>query len=264
VTNMTSEHVAQLTALFATRDHEFNPNGFCYLSEEAITARLDEVDPNWSFRVTQTVQRDARFITYAALTVCGVTRENAGMADAEVSTKSGKEVGEAEKSAVTDAFKRCARLFGIGRYILTIPKGISDTRALNVWLKEAAGTAQPADAPAQAPAAPPRPVYAPSKPAAPAKAQPAPDGYLGLFQADTIQRQVGKNGKPYIRLSSSLTDENAVLFTREPIRALGQAWADFAENLHDGDKINLTDAMRAELIVETSDGKVVGLKAKAL
>ncbi len=125
---MSPEHVVQLSAPFDVNEHEF-VQGKIYLTEEAITRRLDEVDPGWTFAVTRTAQRDDSVTIYAALTVCGVTRESCG------TDKLKGGVGEPEKSALTDALKRCARLFGIGRYLLDMPKSISDHNAVAAWLR---------------------------------------------------------------------------------------------------------------------------------
>ena len=75
-----------------------------YLQHTDVANRLDEVDPTWSFAVT-----DQQFIgdtvyVRAKLTIKGVTRENVGD-------------GNDPKSAASDALKRCAMLFGVGRHL---------------------------------------------------------------------------------------------------------------------------------------------------
>jgi hypothetical protein len=153
MSNMTSADVAALTAPFATRDHEFNYSKMIYLTEDAITTRLDEVDPNWSFRVSLVEHRADKVIIYAALTVKGVTRESNGYDAAEYRSNQDRipdnETNQREKAALTDALKRCARLFGIGRYILNIPndgrEAVKDHTALNKWLKDNYGGGTPAN-----------------------------------------------------------------------------------------------------------------------
>jgi hypothetical protein len=125
---LTTEHVKQLTAYFDAEDHEFL-RGFTYITESAITTRLDEVDPNWSFDIISIERRDKQVVAICALTVCGTERMNTGMANVLDNSQS-----EPEKSATTDALKRCARLFGIGRYLLTLPDGVKDMPSMRKWL----------------------------------------------------------------------------------------------------------------------------------
>ena len=140
---MTPEQVKELSAPFAVKDHEFTYNKMIYLTEEAITRRMDEVDPNWSFAIRMTEHRADKVVIYAALTIAGVTRERNGF-DAAACSKGmpalpENEVHQREKDALTDALKRCARLFGVGRYILDIPKNGNDAvkteKDLAQWLK---------------------------------------------------------------------------------------------------------------------------------
>lgn len=135
---LTREHVALLTAPFPARDHEFK-NGFIYISEEAICDRLETVDPSWAWaKIELTYEND--MATYIGrMTVCGVSRDGTGQQLATID-KNGKEsVGEARKGATTDAMKRAARLFGIGRYLLQCPKDVKGHGAeLNKWLGEVA------------------------------------------------------------------------------------------------------------------------------
>lgn len=134
---LTPEQVLQLTALFPAKDHEFI-RGFTYLTEDSISDRLDEVDPNWTFEIVSVTQREKEITAHCRLTVGGVHRENTGMATIMPNA------GEPEKSAVTDGLKRCARLFGIGRYILNIPKQVKDIESLDRWLN---GISTPAPQP---------------------------------------------------------------------------------------------------------------------
>ena len=108
---------------FAVQDHEFL-NGLIYLREDDVTERLDEVDPNWIFEIISVSRGDSQVTVHARLTVKDITRDGVGM-HVIATSKSGNEVGEAEKSAATDALKRAARLFGVGRYLLKM-KGITN------------------------------------------------------------------------------------------------------------------------------------------
>lgn len=119
---LTHEHVQQLTAQFDESDHEVK-DGKTYIREGAITTRLDEIDPGWTWVLLgQPIYREGVVIQTGRLTVHGVKRDGVGMEKITIS-KAGAEVNEAEKSAATDALKRAARLFGIGRYLLDLGKG---------------------------------------------------------------------------------------------------------------------------------------------
>lgn len=153
---LTPENVKTLNALFPKKDHEFN-QGRVYIRERAVCDRIELVDPSWCFDVKSVQVRDNEVVVVATMTLCGCVREGVGMA------KIIEKGAEAEKSAATDALKRCARLFGIGRYLLDAP----DERQFNAWLAKQAGT----DAPVEPPRAAPKPAN--GKPAEP----PAPNGW---------------------------------------------------------------------------------------
>jgi hypothetical protein len=154
--------------------HEFL-NGLVYLTEEPITERLDEVDPGWQFVIKSITTRSnagdggkdvATVTVHASLIIKGVARDGVGMAivqrtnPMQAKNKAGQVIGEytseaneAEKSAATDAFKRAARMFGIGRYILGMGKSVQDERQLVAWLNKnyPAQQSKPAQSPAPAP-----------------------------------------------------------------------------------------------------------------
>jgi len=132
---MTPQDIELLCKPFDRKDHEFT-RGFVYITEGAITARLDAVDPLWSFQLQQVSVRGRQAVAHARLSVNGVTRENIGMQTIEFVGTTDKEAGEAEKGAATDALKRCARLFGIGRYLLDAPKEGAD---FDRWLNALTG-----------------------------------------------------------------------------------------------------------------------------
>lgn len=144
--------ISALTAPFPARDHEFL-RGYAYLTEGAIASRLDEVYPAWSWELLDapSIRQTAAGITIAQrgrLTVNGVCRDGMGMSAVSMTRDGASEANEAEKSAATDAFKRAARLFGIGRYLLDLPAEVRDIAALDRWLKSAAGASQPQQSPA--------------------------------------------------------------------------------------------------------------------
>ena len=137
---ITHEQSQQLKDYFPAQAHEFL-QGNTYLSEEAITNRLDDVDPSWEFhRLGDFAYRDNSIIATFRLTVCGVSRDGIGMWDLTIKKKDGTTMSavDPEKSVSTDALKRAARLFGIGRYILEM-KGVNDYRSLENWLAQRRG-----------------------------------------------------------------------------------------------------------------------------
>jgi hypothetical protein len=133
---LSSENVQALCAPFAYEDHEFT-RGFAYITEQAITRRLDSVDPSWDFIIIETVRDATSASATGRLTVCRVERDGVGTQSIEYSSNTDKttgekkpaldaagnprEAGEVRKGAATDALKRAARLFGVGRYILDAP-----------------------------------------------------------------------------------------------------------------------------------------------
>lgn len=148
---LTPENLTILKSHFEANEHEFL-NDRAYISEEAITERIEEVDPNWTLEILsktarQTFGRDVSIIVTVRLTINGTSRDGVGMTKVagKVGYKDGKnwidlpdekhtEVNEAEKSAATDALKRAARLFGIGRYLLATPKWVIDAPSMFTWL----------------------------------------------------------------------------------------------------------------------------------
>lgn len=151
---LTADDIKVLSKPFRRAEHEFT-RGYVYITEGAITARLDEVDPNWQFEIQQLTVRDKQGVCAARLTVNGVTRENVGMQaveylkDKATNQPTDTEAGEAEKGAVTDALKRCARLFGIGRYLLDDPPKVErgNDADFNKWLSAKQKTWVDANAP---------------------------------------------------------------------------------------------------------------------
>lgn len=158
---ITPETLAILTAPFASHDHEFN-RGYIYITEEAICARIESVDPSWEWRISELSFVDGMATVIGALSVCNVTRYGTGQQLAQLDKDSGIErVGESRKGATTDAMKRAARLFGIGRYLLQCPKEVKDYGPqLNKWLASLTGKQAPMiKAQESAPAKPQAPAW---------------------------------------------------------------------------------------------------------
>lgn len=85
-----------------------------YVDARAVQDRLDAICPDgWSFEI-EVVPGTGTPTVKGRLTVLGVTREDIGEAtDGEYGTL---------KAASSDALKRCAVQFGIGRYLYDLPK----------------------------------------------------------------------------------------------------------------------------------------------
>jgi len=76
----------------------------CYLQHTDVASRLDSVDPAWSAIITDERMVGETATVRMRITLKGVLRENIGE-------------GSDPKSAVSDALKRTAMLFGVGRYL---------------------------------------------------------------------------------------------------------------------------------------------------
>ncbi len=117
---LTREIIQQLSAPFALEEIDFLPkapsNGralaLAYIDARTVMRRLDEVCPDgWYFDFTL-LDPQGKMVK-GELTVYGVRRCDAGEADKE---------DETLKAAVSDALKRSAVHFGIGRYIYHLPQ----------------------------------------------------------------------------------------------------------------------------------------------
>ncbi len=76
----------------------------CYLQHTDVYVRLESVDPAWASEILSVDWVQDACFTRMRLTVQGTSRENVGE-------------GGDPKSAASDAIKRCAMLFGVGRYL---------------------------------------------------------------------------------------------------------------------------------------------------
>jgi hypothetical protein len=75
-----------------------------YLQHTDVQDRLEEVDPAWTTEVLKEERMEDSVYVRLKLTLKGVSRENVGE-------------GNDPKGAYSDALKRCAMLFGVGRYL---------------------------------------------------------------------------------------------------------------------------------------------------
>ncbi len=145
---LTPEAVNQLLAPFPFGAHEWL-KGFVYVTEYDITRRLFDVDPNWCWELRElretVIATQTMYIAHGRLTICGVSRDGIGQAVQELTKDGARPMGEAGKSATTDAFKRAARMFGVGNYLLNNPPACSasptpqERKAFEVWLGKQSG-----------------------------------------------------------------------------------------------------------------------------
>jgi len=129
-----------------------------YLEADPIIDRLDEVlgPDGWSLDIEAVGERGA----ICRLTILGVMKAGAGQIAADQKTD------QPFKAAATDALKRAAVLFGIGRYLHKVQ---------NEWRKPTAEGARPKRG--AGPKAPP-PAPRPAPEAAPPAASPSPEPAL--------------------------------------------------------------------------------------
>ncbi len=145
---LTQEQLDILKLPFTPNDVLFKQT-YIYAQEDAIADRIEMVDPSWTFERLSIEARDKYVTATFRLTICGVWRDGVGM---ELLSSN----ADPDKSAATDALKRAARLFGIGRYFQTLPSGVKDFKSYEEWYKKQFGsvgksTQPPAPVPAQPP-----------------------------------------------------------------------------------------------------------------
>lgn len=88
-----------------------------YIDARTVMERLDEVCPGqWSFQVK--LYPGSPVVARGKLTIAGVTRSDVG--------ESGEGEAAGAKAATSDAFKRCAVHFGVGRYLYDLPRVWTD------------------------------------------------------------------------------------------------------------------------------------------
>ena len=100
-----------------TRDHK-RALLLAHIDARAVQERLDAICPDgWTFEM-EVVSGAARPTVKGRLSILGVTREDIGEAsEGELGTY---------KAAASDALKRCAVQFGVGRYLYDLPKTWAD------------------------------------------------------------------------------------------------------------------------------------------
>jgi hypothetical protein len=212
---LTQEDIATLTATFPADQHEWNYAGFVYVKEDAITGRIEQVDPTWQFEILHCIVRDQQVTITARMTINDVSRDGVGMANIEVKKETGYPANEPEKSAATDALKRCARLFGVGRY-LTEAKGVTE-KNITKWLTE--WNSHNRSEPQSSPLKTPRTKRVQTEQAAPEQ---APDGegeVRSVLAIEVLIAYTG-NGKPYY-IFRDANENGYTAWTRTPFANAG-------------------------------------------
>lgn len=132
---LTKEDLATLQFPFKAAEHEFL-QGKTYITESAITSRIEEVDPSWKMEQISLFNRadSNQVVCTMRLTINDVWRDGVGMSVITKLKSGAGEANEAEKAAATDALKRAARLFGVGRYLLDLPARVKDVESLREYL----------------------------------------------------------------------------------------------------------------------------------
>jgi hypothetical protein len=81
----------------------------CYVQHTDVAARLDSVDPAWGCKITDEKVTGDLVVVRMQISLKGIVREGVGE-------------GGDSKSAASDALKRAAMLFGIGRYLYDVDR----------------------------------------------------------------------------------------------------------------------------------------------
>lgn len=143
---LTHEDVAVLSDFFTADEHKIRYDGYAYIDEYALRPRLNAVDPAWGFSIDEISVRQGadqlQVSVRGTMTIRGVSRSGVGMSETTGIFTTGKKKGkkydkEAEKNAATDCLRRCARLFGVGAYLLRAPE-FKKAADLQNWLNSQA------------------------------------------------------------------------------------------------------------------------------
>jgi hypothetical protein len=202
---LTREDYAILSKPFEAHEHEFREGSgnmmLCYITEEAITPHIIEVDPAFEITEPMVIQDKADNISVkVGITIKGVTRWGVGTSELKSFT------GEPTKNAVTDAYKRAARLFGIGLYLqgLKGAKWVKDEATLTRWLN---GEDDPATTQSthRRQASPPK--------TGSGQSAATSNGFTEALT--TLETRSTETGRTYFMM------DGITMWSREPLRALG-------------------------------------------
>lgn len=123
--SFTPEQIAALYAPFRLEEHSIREGNraksgkiqwFVYVERAAVQRRLDEVFPgDWEFHHISTVTHEAYVTVTAGLIIDGKRRDSNGGQSIKFENDEIDE--DHEKGAMTECFRRCASLWGIGLYL---------------------------------------------------------------------------------------------------------------------------------------------------
>lgn len=139
---------------FQPREHFFNYEKWAYIQEDAIAERLDSVCgiDGWKLETYEPQQvTAAHWVARCDLSIKIGSEwvSRTGIGENVVSVPKNRELTDERfalglgengaKGAATDAFRRAARLWGIGRYLLSLPKQggkptVTNESQLRSWL----------------------------------------------------------------------------------------------------------------------------------
>lgn len=179
--SLTTDDIKKLSAPFpddtvGVRIQGVNKDGtrarlVCYLQHTDVYTRIEAVDPSWKSEILSVDWVGTACFTRMRLTILGASRENVGE-------------GEDPKSSASDAIKRCAMLFGVGRYLYDVETVTVDyNEARDKWKTWTVADFKSAQRRDQAPL-----------PSAPAAQSPAPRASAPRGTAPTIRtkEQIGQ------------------------------------------------------------------------
>jgi hypothetical protein len=216
---LTKQDYDILSKPFEANEHEWRKGGggtmLCYVTEEVITPRLTEVDPAFGLTEPMVIEDiDMNISVKIGITVKGVTRWGIGTATRDSNTK------EPTKSAVTDAYTRAARMFGIGLYLKGL-KGVTWVNSedtLAEWLANGMQSERKKSG-GQSTGGKVTQLQQPTQQTQSQNQQSSTDAKQEFFGKSTLQifSKTDKNGNRYYTISG------ATLYGRETFRALGCA-----------------------------------------
>ncbi len=218
------EIAARLAAPFPAERHKFKPKAVTgqralpvvYIDARDVMDRLDEVLGAFGWKDEYRPQADGSVICLLSIREAGgewITKQDIGKAGGDI---------EKAKSGFSDAFKRAAVKFGIGRYIYRIKPDWTDYDPQKKCFKtppklDLPGVAKATKAPAAAkPAvAPAAPAAAPPAPAAPASQANGKATEAQLVELKTLGEAFKLDGPAWVKICAKRGVNNRADLTSE-------------------------------------------------
>jgi hypothetical protein len=91
-------------------------NTLQYLESSTVIHRLNEVIPNWNFKVIEHFQEKDEVVVLGEMEIAGIVHQQFGCSKITKHKDTGAEIslGDDRKAAVSDAIKKAASMFGVG------------------------------------------------------------------------------------------------------------------------------------------------------